>query len=126
MRVCRVETPLEVVVRKVPGNHDVMSLFPAATEIAVKHYPCSGANRFHAWSSGACDIESLNDDVMRSLQQYHPILVAFRGPVDDTVARLSHCLDVNIVTVARIRFISHHEARIRARHHGNQIAASGG
>src|SRR6266576_6277033 len=104
MRVCRVETPLEVVVRKVPGNHDVMSLFPAATEIAVKHYPCSGADRFHAWSSGACDIESLNDDVMRSLQQYHPILVAFRRTVDDAVPWFTHRLDMNVVAVARAGF----------------------
>ena len=101
-----------------------MGLFPAASEITVKHYPGPRADKFHARSSRACDVEALDDDVMRGLQKYHPIPVAFRGAVDNAVAWLPHCLEVNVTTVTCIRFVSYHETPIRARHDGDEIPAS--
>src|ERR1700676_403724 len=118
------QTPLQVVVRKVAGDHDVMGLFSAAPEIAVKHYPCPWANRFHTRSSRACDIEALDDHMMRRLQKDHPIPVAFAGAVDDTVARLTHRLEMNVVVVTCIRFITNNKTRIGSGQYGDQIAAA--
>src|ERR1700730_12284307 len=101
-----------------------MSLFPAAAEIAVKHYPCPRTDKFHAGSSRARDVEALDDDVMRGLQEYHPIPVAFGGTVDDAVAWLAHRLEVSVTTVTCVRLIPYHESRVRARHDCDKIPAA--
>ena len=118
------ESPLDVIVRKVAYDHDVMRLFPTAPEIPVKHDPGAWPNRLHPGPCGTRDIEALNDDVMCRLQQYHPIRIAWGRTIDNAVARFAEGFEMNVTAVTSVRFIAHHEPGIRPRHYRDEIAAS--
>src|SRR6185503_15503420 len=116
VRVGRMESPLEVIVRKVADDHDVVRLFSTTAEIPIKHDACSWSNRLHPRSGCARDVETLNDDVMRRLQQYHPIRIARRGTVYNAVAWLTKRLEMNVTTVTSVGFIAQHETGVGPRH----------
>src|SRR5215467_9788835 len=90
MRIGRMQSPFSMVVREVAEYDDVMSLFAAATEITIEHDSGAGTNELLPGTSVAGNVKSFDDDMVGSLEQDHPIRIAFRRTVDGDLTGLAH------------------------------------
>src|ERR1051325_10441336 len=76
VRICRVQSPFSMVVREVAEYHDVMSLFSTAPKITIKHDSGARTNELLPGTGMTGDVESFDDDMVRSREQDHPIGIA--------------------------------------------------
>src|SRR4029079_8276433 len=92
VRIRRVQAPFSVVVREVAEYDDMMSLFPTAPKITVEHDPGPGSNELLPGAGVTCDVKSFDNDVVGSLEQDHPIRIAFRRTINLDLTGLAHGL----------------------------------
>ena len=122
VRVPAVQTPLAMIVRNVPDNHNMVCLLAGLAEVAIEHNARTRTRWLHSRLIAARNVESLNDHVVRSAKQYHPIGI-LRGPVNDNVSRFANCFEVNVCVVPGARFLLEHKPCVVARHNCNQVSS---
>jgi hypothetical protein len=64
----------------------------------------------------------LNDHMMGRLQKNHPVWIP-QSLIDRHVSGFSHCLEMNVMIIARVRLFTENETGIGSRHHGNEVTA---